>query len=519
MYLKKVKIVYLVSALSLFWFLAIAGLSTKSLITLGKLNSETTQIVDKHIPIGEMMAEIEADLFKQLKMLYVNSSDQVKFDSISKKIKRSTISLKNDILTLKENINDKRLIESLLNILEQFNNLYYRIVKINIRNISEHKSEIKEKLDNLSKLVEDFKEKVALLNSKSREKITSDYKDMKTHIIIGSSLSLLIGILASLAVILTILFKLNDVKARLKEIATGDADLTKRVHIDGKTEIDEIAILLNQFMERIQLLIADVKDKEVQLTQQVRELSSLAESLASTAVEGQAQAEEVEGTARNVGEQMQNIAAAMEEMTATVSEISQHTSTTSEIAGDAVEKMGEAQDIVEKLGEASKSIEAMSSLIGTIAEQTNLLALNATIEAARAGEAGKGFAVVANEVKDLAKQTGDAVQEIDSNVGVLQNYVHSVVEVTSKVAEIVQKVNELTGNVAAAVEQQTATTNEISSNTHQATENVALLVDMSAGIKEASGQTAAGSEQAKSSAVELKEVAFSLKRSLDEFAV
>ncbi|RUM88953.1 MAG: hypothetical protein DSZ23_03855, partial [Thermodesulfatator sp.] len=120
----------------------------------------------------------------------------------------------------------------------------------------------------------------------------------------------------------------------------------------------------------------------------------------------------------------------------------------------------------------------VSRLIGAIAEQTNLLALNATIEAARAGEAGKGFAVVANEVKELAKQTGNSVEEINAVVHSLQLESTEAQNAIEKIAVTIQSVAEYSESIASAVEEQTATTQEISGQTEALVADISEADDM-----------------------------------------
>ena len=332
-------------------------------------------------------------------------------------------------------------------------------------------------------------------------------------------LAMVIGVGLTFLVFKAVSSNRKRIFSRLHDIATGDADLTKRIEITGRTELDELAGLVNKFIERMQKIVSDIKSNGLDVARYAEELGDLSSTLASMAVEGQAQAEEVTNNAANTADQMNGIAAAMEEMTATVSEISQNTSTTSGKAGQAIENTAQAEQIVDDLVTVASHIADMSSLIGTIAEQTNLLALNATIEAARAGEAGKGFAVVANEVKELAKQTAEAVQKIETNVDNLQERVNAVSSITKEINTIITDVNEMAGSVAAAVEEQSATTMEISQNAQMISQNVNDLGDMSSGITEVSSQTAIGAEQAKTQANQLVELAASLKERMAVFRV
>ena len=117
-----------------------------------------------------------------------------------------------------------------------------------------------------------------------------------------------------------------------------------------------------------------------------------------------------------------------------------------------------------KLGESSAEIGQVIKVITSIAQQTNLLALNATIEAARAGEAGKGFAVVANEVKELAKETAKATEDISRKIEAIQGDTKGAVEAIGQITTVINQMNDISNTIASAVEEQTATTNEITRN-------------------------------------------------------
>ena len=150
---------------------------------------------------------------------------------------------------------------------------------------------------------------------------------------------------------------------------------------------------------------------------------------------------------------------------------------------------------VAKLGESSGSIGSVVKAIASIAEQTNLLALNATIEAARAGEAGKGFAVVANEVKELAKQTAKATEEIGLRIGTIQQDISAAVSTIGQVGTIINRISGLQTGIASAVEEQTAATRDIGRNISEAAQGTAVIARNITGVADAARKTSQGAER------------------------
>jgi methyl-accepting chemotaxis protein len=197
------------------------------------------------------------------------------------------------------------------------------------------------------------------------------------------------------------------------------------------------------------------------LSASAEELSVVSGNMISNMKETATQTSVVSSTSQEVSGNINSVAAGMEEMGASIKEIAQNSSKAAEIASRAVTEAQSTNEIVSKLGISSAEIGEVVKVINSIAEQTNLLALNATIEAARAGESGKGFAVVANEVKELAKETAKATEDISKKIETIQGDTTKAVKAINEITDIINQVNDISSTIASAVEEQTATTSEI----------------------------------------------------------
>jgi methyl-accepting chemotaxis protein len=172
---------------------------------------------------------------------------------------------------------------------------------------------------------------------------------------------------------------------------------------------------------------------------------------------------------------------------------------------------------VAKLGASSGEIGEVIKVITSIAQQTNLLALNATIEAARAGEAGKGFAVVANEVKELAKQTAQATEDISRKITAIQTDTQGAVQAIGTISGVIGQINDISGTIAAAVEEQSATTNEVTRNVADAARGSGEITRNIEGVAEAARGTSSSAHESQKAAGEVADIAAQLRALVIQF--
>ncbi|MEN9353909.1 MAG: putative methyl-accepting chemotaxis protein [Fibrobacterota bacterium] len=269
--------------------------------------------------------------------------------------------------------------------------------------------------------------------------------------------------------------------------------------------------------EKTEKLQKEIRTKVGQLNHASGELDEISSQISEGTRKSASRTEESSQAFVQINETFQMVASAAEEMSTSVSEIARHVSEASRVANDADQTTRVVNGKIQDLGRSSQDISKAIAAISAIAGQTNLLALNATIEAARAGEAGKGFAVVAMEVKELAKQTSQASDDIIRMITAIQGDVNASVQSIGMVSEVVQRIKGLQDSIAAAVEQQNATAAEIARSVASAAQESEIVTSSLQTLQGIAQESAMAASQARSSAAELSGLADSLKQSMQEF--
>ncbi|AOY88573.1 chemotaxis protein [Marinobacter salinus] len=325
-----------------------------------------------------------------------------------------------------------------------------------------------------------------------------------------SLIALAIIVFLALIVVRSIIRPLKSAVTAMNDIASGDGDLTRRLEMDGKDELSQLATAFNSFADQVHGLVERVLSSTRTLNEASEELNQIM---------GEAE----QGVERQKSESDQ-VATAMNEMTAAAQEVANNASEASdaadhanvqvcdaqgmvhqsiEVIGGLSEQVEEGVKVIEKLGADSRKIDNVLEVIREIADQTNLLALNAAIEAARAGEAGRGFAVVADEVRTLASRTQKSTQEIQDTIerlqagagnavkliGAINERSEATVVETRQVSDALQRINKAVGTInemntqiASAAEEQTSVSETINENVH---EIVAITEQTSQGTRRA----------------------------------
>ncbi len=364
-------------------------------------------------------------------------------------------------------------------------------------------------------------------------------EDMEADAAKGMQMFVMVAVIIMIiSLIVTILYSkfsitkpLNELIDRANNLSSGDGDLTRKLEVNGKDEIAQASEVINNFIEKVRILISDAKHLS-------SENSSIANELSSTSLQTGKRVEDSTTIVSKTSKDCNEIQSGMKEsiqiaqngkddLQKALGYVDEATKSISNLTSEIVQTAQTENEMAGKIDQLSRDAEQVKSVlvvINDIADQTNLLALNAAIEAARAGEHGRGFAVVADEVRQLAERTQKSLIEINATINVI---VQAISDSSEQMSANSKQIQELT-NVASDVEKTIKVMSEVMSgaiglsdktiqdyiNTGKSIDEIVRNID---GINSISTENARSVEEIASAAEHLNKMTDTLNAKLGEF--
>ena len=350
------------------------------------------------------------------------------------------------------------------------------------------------------------------------EEMNAESRSMNLTMAIATLAALGIGIFVAVSLSRGIAGATQSLLVQAEAIAAGD--LTREdLRVRSQDELGDLTTAINKMSGSLKRIILSISENAMQVASASEELNSTSQQITANSEETSAQADVVSKAAQSVSQNLQTVATGAEEMGASIKEIAKNATEAAKVATSAVKVAETTTVTVSKLGDSSSEIGQVIKVITSIAQQTNLLALNATIEAARAGEAGKGFAVVANEVKELAKETAKATEDISRKIEAIQTDSKAAVSAITTISEVINQINGISNTIATAVEEQNATTNEMARNVSEAAQGSGEITSNIAGVAQAAENTSRGATDTQKAAQHLVHTSAELRRLVEQFKI
>jgi methyl-accepting chemotaxis protein len=310
----------------------------------------------------------------------------------------------------------------------------------------------------------------------------------------------------------------RSVLLQAEKIAAGELS-GDDLQVCARDELGDLTIAINKMSASLKGMIVGIAEDAVQVATASQQLSNTSQHIAGHSKTTSEQAKLVSDAAQQVSNNLQTVASGAEQMGASIREIAKNATDAARIATSAVKVAEETTTTVARLGESSSEIGEVIKVISSIARQTNLLALNASIEAARAGEAGKGFAVVANEVKELAKATASATENITRKIETIRGDTKASVAAIAAISQVIHQINGISATIAVAVEEQDATTNEMARNVSAAANGSSEITQNTVGIAQAAEDTSLDAGETQEAARHLVATSGELRRLVEQFKI
>ncbi len=286
---------------------------------------------------------------------------------------------------------------------------------------------------------------------------------------------------------------ISEVTEVVKNLSEGD--ITRRVSGDLKGDLTVLKNDLNQSLDMLSQIIAEIRVSSEKLKSSSSELTNSSQAMASGTTEQAASLEQIASSMGEIGSQTKiNNENAMQAQ---------------QLAGSTLDALqrgnSQMQEMLKSMNEINSTSSDVSKIIKVIDEiafQTNLLALNAAVEAARAGKYGKGFAVVAEEVRNLAARSAEAAKnstELIENSGAevakgVDN-ANKTAEILTEIDDNVNKVSDMVGEIASASKEQTQGIEEVNTGLNQVNQVVQNNSAISEETASASNELSAQADQ------------------------
>lgn len=328
-----------------------------------------------------------------------------------------------------------------------------------------------------------------------------------------------IGIIISLFIGSGISRPIEAAVTRVRDIAEGEGDLTRRLSEDAKDETGELARWINRFIERIHTIVKEISLDTNMILSSANELTTESAKLTEQMSTTSDRAGSIASAATEMDHSFHTISRSIEDMRNSLEEIYRQSSAAASVAQEGDEKADQTSRLMVELEKEAKEVDIVTEAIMTITNQTNLLALNASIEAAGAGESGKGFAVVASEVKELAARASLSSEEIKGRVKAIQRSSENAGAAMTEIIDVIKEVNKINAEIAHSMSEYASKTREITASIQQSS---TASEETARNIEEISGATQAGkqsADQLENLSNRLNELANNLNKIVRQFKV